>query len=359
MKTYAYNGASNTPTLYSVKNQNQFYIYNDSKLTKINTEEPLYKFGAIADVHRLEVYSDSLPGYQKHFHNAIEYLTNQGCEFLCLPGDLTTSYTTGEWNALKSYIDNSPIPIYASNGNHDYLTIDSIETYTGHPFRYTLEKHGDLFVFIGVRGYSGSSTLNSDDIDWLSNIFSTNAHKRIFLFCHARPTDGCGNINGIYPLALESTELNSLLRIYKNVIYFHGHSHLKLEFGIKYGDSANYDNKYGRWNIHTPAIVASRDGGVDDTPENIRSYVLNKSQCYIVEVYHNKIVLIGKELGEYEDGARVPSSNYAYNIGDMILKDGVLYKSTINTTTYETWNPAHWELVGRDYIVKYELPTMF
>ena len=108
-----------------------------------------------------------------------------------------------------------------------------------------------------------------------------------------------------------------LLRHYKNVILFHGHSHIIYELQTKTNEyPANYDYHFGIHSIHLGSItqprVKTEDGSAKDSAG---------SQGSVVDVYENHIIVRGRD---FITGEFLPIATYCF---DTTLK-------TVEANTY-------------------------
>lgn len=264
--------------------------------------EKLYSFGAISDIHLQ--YSTAQADFQKAltFFNETEDVA-----FTCICGDLTQVGTDANLSVYKNYVDTySPdTPVYAIAGNHESYAEDwsqngeavvrsRIETYTGKPLYYSFTHGNDVFIMVGV--CVDGADFGTGGLQWLYETLEANRNKRCFVFQHIRPDDSCGNAYGIYANDIwngtQSVVFENLMKHYKNVIFFHGHSHLKFDLQTK-DNLANYDNKYGIHSIHIPSLAAPRTGNIDGTG---REELYAESEGYVVDVYANHIVLRGRDF---------------------------------------------------------------
>lgn len=261
--------------------------------------DKLYSFGALSDVH---LQYDTA---QTDFQRALTYLNNtEDVDFTCIAGDLTSTGSDSDLAQYKSYVDTySPnTPIYAITGNHEaYRGSDLpnvIEQYTGHPLYYSFERGNDVFIMVGVKGDSSGNLFTTAELQWLYETLEANRNKRCFLFEHVRPQDACGNAYGIYSYDIwggtEQTVFESLLRHYKNVVMFHGHSHLKYNLQTK-TNKANIDkDTFGTWQVHISSLAVPRTG--DPSGASSRVEVYADSEGYVVDVYENGILLRGRDF---------------------------------------------------------------
>ncbi len=275
-------------------------------LTPPNKEKKLYGFGALSDVHYLS--NDS----QTDFIRALNYFNNSNeAAFICVCGDLTSNGTDSELKQYKNDVQlYSPnIPVYAIAGNHDtYSSLQSnIEEYTGQPLYYTFERGNDVFIMVGISADGESNFLSNEALQWLYEVLESNRNKRCFLFFHVLTEEGCGDAVDKYwgdklENATNSLVFKSLISHYRNVIYFHGHSHMRFRLQ-EYADNANYDNYFGCHSVHIPSISIPRDStnGVEVT------VYTDGSEGYLVDVYENGIHLRGRDFVE---GEFLPIASY-------------------------------------------------
>ena len=298
-------------------------IFNDSgqkvgtvslgNLSRKPTGEKLYSFGALSDIHLQ--YETGL----NDFIAAFSYLNNtEKVDFTCICGDLTSianDETMGDYQyCVRQYA--SKTPVYAVSGNHESYAVDwsqngeatvrrLVETYTGKQLYYSFTHGNDVFIMVGV--CAEPVDFGTGCLQWLYETLEANRNKRCFVFQHVRPDDSCGNAYGIYANDIwngtQSVVFENLMKHYKNVIFFHGHSHLRLDLQTR-TNLANIDTKYGKYSIHIPSLVAPRTGNLDGTG---RTELYAESEGYVVDVYKNHIVLRGRD---FVKGEFIPIAQY-------------------------------------------------
>lgn len=262
--------------------------------------DKLYSFGALSDIHLQ--YSTA----QDDFKKALTYLNEtEDVAFTCICGDLTDNGEASDFQTYKEYIETySPnTPVYECTGNHDcqdnMLSYDGIEAYTGHKLYYSFEQGNDVFIMFGVQYWdttNGTFTpFSNESLQWLYETLEANRNKRCIVFQHCLRFGGSGKPYSPYPTTdlLSCTSGNvfkSLMEHYKNVVWFHGHSHMKYDCQIDC-DYANYDRKFGCHSIHIPSLAVPRDY-VNDA----YAYMYSESEGYVVDVYRNHIVLRGRDF---------------------------------------------------------------
>lgn len=265
---------------------------------------PLYRFMALSDIHLTDETAN------EDFQRAMAVAESLGCAFTCIAGDLTVAGTDSELALYRSLARNCR----AISGNHEtahgnYITDASISPYTGDGLHYSFAQGDDVFVMVGYYGgyHEGNGGWRSDEfvsretLQWLYETLEANRNKRCFVFTHVLPHEhGVGNPNGLYKSALIWQTMDggvgqafmSLLRHYKNIVFFHGHSHTR--FGLQELDArANYSNENGYRSVHIPSLALPRDVSADGT-ELEKIYA--ESEGYVVDVYDGCIVLNGRDF---------------------------------------------------------------
>lgn len=297
-------------------------------LTAPDRGEKLYSFGALSDIH---YQYDTAP---EDFHRALTYLNEQeDVAFICICGDLTSGGTAEELTAYKNAVDTySPdTPVYAMMGNHDVRAglMNDIHNYTGHPNYFTVSHGNDVFIFVGNVADWTTDVLSTEELQWLYETLEANRNKRCFLFQHIRPTDGCGNALGLYKRSGTvdwggtcGTVFESLLSHYPNVVFFHGHSHLK--FYLQEHDKlANYDQIRGCHSVHIPSLAVPRDSDWAVNPSTVDVYAA--SEGYVVDVYENGIHLRGRD---FVKGEFIPVASYWLDTVDRTAEAGTYTDDT-------------------------------
>ena len=285
----------------------------------------MYSFGALSDVHI--GYDTAVADFQR----ALSYLnTQEKVDFICICGDLTGDGSDSQLAQYKSIVDgySSGTTVYAIAGNHEGMVAgiqSRIENYTGNPLYYSFEHGGDMFIMVGVIGgdsYSNSIVFAEGELKWLQETLEANRDKRCFVFQHifagvtyatssGYATEAvCGNAGGLYTNwcwhdTAECQTFEALMKQYPNVIWFHGHSHLR--YGLqKYGQLyANYSEAEGYKEVHIPSLAVPRqhdgdgDGKLDVLTEG--------SEGYVVDVYEKGVHLRGRDFAA---GTFLPVASY-------------------------------------------------
>lgn len=293
------------------ENGEKVYTIPLGRLTP-TTKEKLYSFGLVSDVH-IQPYNASIGGIiSTKLENALRWFEQQGTSFVCIPGDFVNrgfvnssgTFVTDEFEEYKRICDLFPnLLVYESCGNHESYNeniterLTELKYYTGADLCYAITQGNDLFIFVGQP--SGSVVMSDDDFQWLSETLETNSDKRCFVFVHSYIEEDSGDAkdlreNSIFDYwgTTKTNAFKELLNQYKNVILFHGHSHIKLEYQA-IDKCANYTQKNGFKSVHIPSLGRPRD---IDLSSSTTPYIDSEGQGYLVDVYEDCIVLNGMDL---------------------------------------------------------------
>lgn len=276
------------------------------------TGQKLYSFGALSDVHIGRETSET------DLQTALAYLSDtEKVAFTCICGDLSEDGSDNLLSKYKTIVGNRSV--YAIAGNHEGITANvetRIATYTGKPLYYSFTHGNDVFIMVGTIGgemYSNGVVFASGELQWLYETLEANRNKRCFVFQHIFAGVGkeavCGNAGGLYTNwcwhnTNECLVFESLMSHYKNVTWFHGHSHLKYALQ-KYGQLyANYGEADGYRSVHIPSLAVPRaDTNNDGSPDTVYA----ESEGYVVDVYENGIHLRGRD---FVKGEFLPIASY-------------------------------------------------
>lgn len=269
----------------------------------------LYSFGALSDIHLPKETGE------EDFQRAMEYLVGtEKVDFITICGDLTYNGTNAELANYKAKVNayRGNTPVYAVTGNHENYPNGVAEgdiegriaTYTGYPLYYSFTQGDDVYIMVGCRSNSAADLFTTAELQWLYQTLEANRNKRCFVFEHVFPWDGSGDVMDAYSTDLLSGTVGkvflSLMRHYKNVIWFHGHSHVKFD-GQIYGIMANIDTLYGMYSLHISSLAYPAEGDAD------RGYLYAESEGYVVDVYPDGIHLRGRD---FVKGEFLPISSY-------------------------------------------------
>lgn len=287
------------------------------------TGQKQYSFGALSDVHIIVNTAES------DFQKALTYLNdNVDVAFTCICGDLTENGTAEELAQYKAVVDaySSDTPVYAIAGNHErYNALSSgyLQTYTGKPLYYSFTHGNDVFLMCGCYSWATDGVFTHEYLQWIYETLEANRNKRCFIFQHVFPWGDCGNPGGLYYFDMFSgtkgSVFQSLLRHYKNTVFFHGHSHTKFDLQAIDG-KANYSDSMGYRSVHIPSLSVPRDI-VDSTLQNIYA----DSEGYVVDVYENGIHLRGMD---FVKGEFLPIASYWLDTTLQTIPAGTYTDST-------------------------------
>lgn len=280
-------------------------------LTPPNPAKRLYSVGVGSDIHL------SYTTGEADFQNALHYWNEEAkVDFICLSGDLSDIGTDDRLSKFKELVESySPtIPVYVSGGNHDAYDTSwnlreeaevsaSLQKWTGHPLYYSFEYGDDVYIFVGVC----KDIFSVSELQWLYETLEVNRNRRCFLFEHIFAPEGCGNAFGLYtgalPAGTRTDVFKSLLRHYRNVIWFHGHSHTKFH-GQEFNAMANYDKVFGCHSVHVPSIAVPR---TDADGDGVFQLEYQGSEGYVMDVYADGIHLRGRD---FVNGKFLPMASY-------------------------------------------------
>lgn len=327
-------------------------------------DERQYSFLALSDVHI--TYDTATTDFQRALQFAEAESNN--VNFTCICGDLTGYGTASQMSQYKAIVDANALtkPVYAISGNHETINaavIDSyVEQYTSKPlyysfgigadgllkendFAHTGKTYGDTVqdVFIMVGNYAcydqtkkdfvAGTQFSTAELQWLYETLEANRAKRCFVFQHIFPWGGVGNAGGYYKSnfwrgTTEATQkqadcFEALMTHYKNVVWFHGHSHLR--FCLQEIDKkANYSSADGYRSVHIPSLSVPRD-----IASGSLTTIYAESEGYQVDVFSDKIVLRGRDFIDNEqNGTWLPIATYQLDTTLQTIEAGTFTDST-------------------------------
>lgn len=336
--------------IYNENNQKVGHLNLGNLKTPTNIGNKKYSFGLFSDPHIIDE-SDT------DFKNALNYVCGtENVDFICITGDISSMGTNEQLQFYKTIVEKyATKPVYAVSGNHEGYNENGtnigsfIQTYTDKPLYYSFEKNGDIFIFMGLNSKIKGQIFTDDEWQWLYETLEENRNKRCFLFEHLFVHDSSGNggskYNNFMMSTTEESLFKSLMAHYTNIIFFHGHSHLR--YRVQEVDkTSNYSNALGCQDVHVPSIRTLRD--IDENGK-----LVSKPACsegYIVDVYSNHIILKGRDFitekflpiatycldttlkniteGTYTDSTGKINTSNSYNITNNLTN-----ASTNNTTT--------------------------
>jgi hypothetical protein len=294
--------------------------------------EKKFTYSSLSDIH---------VNYGKYFDNALDFLDKYGeIDFVAISGDISDGNESDlAW--YRETIRERLYKVYASAGNHDagynysfdnearkalwlkYVNenkasdlevVDIAENLID--FVYAPTKNDDtVFVFLSQTYYRYPSNPRADEyvllkeeqISWLEGVLEKYKDKTVLLYLHTflsdpdgEQDDAVGNLvsnsGTTYSLhfpkgSADEVAFRALMKKYKNVVYFSGHSHWMFDME-KYNENlhvSNFDGEYC-YMVHNPSVCVPRyvyesGGGISDAKGR-------KSEGWIVEIYDDVMILI-------------------------------------------------------------------
>ena len=247
----------------------------------------------ISDIHI--TYDTATEDFQK----ALTYLNdNIDVAFTCISGDLTENGTEDELTQFKSLVEeyskNTHVELIPGNHERFNLYREIYERVIGKPLYYSFEYGNDVYIMIGCYSWASDGVFTVESLQWLYETLERYKDKRCFIFTHVFPWGDSGNPKELYYFDIFSgtkgSVFLSLLKHYKNVILFHGHSHTK--FYLQEVDKkANYSEALGYRSVHIPSLAVPRD-----IESNTLTNIYSDSEGYVMDVYKNHVVLRGRDF---------------------------------------------------------------
>ena len=252
------------------------------------------------------------------FHLKRALSDSEGCrpqaDFFTIVGDITSRGSEENWalarDCFKKYKPAKNMLLAIGNhdgwGDDDYSAVISrfcrnMEQITGmkreKPW-FSQYVNGYPFIFLGSDDDSGcEASLSDEQVEWFAKEMEKAAgtEKPIFVFCHQ-------SINGKHGLPLtwdkdytpdqdpmdgglgvRSDEIEAIIKKYKNVYYFSGHSHMGLcgENSKKENGFASIEQEGDTVLINFPSLACGNHHG-----ENNEFGI-----GVVLEVYENKVVI--------------------------------------------------------------------
>lgn len=339
LKGYTPIGVSEKDRAYSLENtvvpplarsiiavRGQEKIIYDIPSDYLDLSGDVYVFGALSDVHYNRYSVSCEDDALIYFDLALDYFESIDADFVGIAGDISNA---GEEDSLIKYgdaIKDRSFPVFTVTGNHDVNALanglwneyisSNIEDCefgeNGLDFVYApAELEGDVFVFLNqIRwDYNSDSSMliTESQIQWLGKAFEENKDRQVYLFFHTflcgpdgEKHTGVGNIMNYggctytmpYTYGTKDESLfRDLLKKYKNVVFFSGHSHWMFEME-KYGKNANFSDFDGEYctMVHVPSVTEPRYTGDYETYRWGR--VGEYSQGWVIYDYGEITVLV-------------------------------------------------------------------
>lgn len=310
--------------------------YDIPEEKKNNFGEEVYSFGALSDLH-FNRYNGSLTGDDAliTFPNALNFFEAVGAEMVGMSGDLSANGERESFEYFHDIVSGYDFPVYTCTGNHDvndefvpenWQELINSGVYgenkaagvadvadNGLDFVYAPEGcEGDVFIFFSqVRwdyGESYSRLVTDEQLDWLEEQLEKYSDTTVFLFFHTflnqegdEPGMGEGNLvtnkGHTYDLpytsgAADEVRFRGLMKEYKNVVFFNGHSHWAYDMQSinPQLNITDYNGEYATM-VHVSSVTSPRRTSInsDDTSNEF----MRSSEGMLVTVYEDKIVFTG------------------------------------------------------------------
>lgn len=328
-------------TVLAYKNRILMGTYEIPEEKQADFGEKIYSFGALSDLH-FNRYNGSLTGDDATvtFPNALNFLKSFDIELVGMSGDISDQSERDSFEKFNKISSGYDFPVYTCTGNHDVTDAFSLANWqelmnvgvygeekadgvadvaaNGMDFVYAPENcGGDVFIFLSQYKWdynsSESRILTDAQLDWLETQLEKYSDKTVFLFFHTflnspvegeNPAMGEGNLmnNAGHSYDLPFTEgcpdeirFEALMKEYKNVVYFNGHSHWRYDMQELNPqlNIADYNGEYATM-VHLSSVSSPRTtkANLADTNE----HYMRNSEGMLVTVYEDSIVFTACEF---------------------------------------------------------------
>lgn len=280
---------------------------------------PNYEAAILSDVHIGAYGSDADSACRCKWRRALNW-TRGWADFAIVCGDVTYSGGVSEFDDYAALRDQHRAgPVHTITGNHDtksgetarnamITALQRTETALGATVQGSagwLFRQGEDLL-IGLHEYSEAEggLFAPGALDWLQAVLEENRNRRCFLFFHVRDDadDTAGNASGQYTAgtdiwyeaSAECRRFTAMLRHYRNVIWFHGHTHTTFAYqyiGGVWQDKANIDTHGEFRNVHISSVGYPRAKAGDSY-----TWLDRESQGYRMAVYDTYIRLAAVDL---------------------------------------------------------------
>lgn len=296
------------------------------------TDEKSYSFLAISDSHLSGSDTTNGDAYVD-LKRALAFGRDNGASFACVCGDVVDT-GTNEWyyQQAKSIRDAYTIPVYYVTGNHESFptsTIDNanltyVESYYtlpavkngNSPLYYSFTQGDDVFIMLGEYSAKQVTPFQDGELQFLYDTLEANRNRRCFVFFHIFNWDSGDSgvpYEGFYSFDIFANYQSqkqcfiSMLKHYKNTVWFHGHSHANFNLQ-RMTKTTIYSDALGYRSVHIPSITKPKTATeADKAAGNAGTEVVAESQGYLVDVYPNGIHLRGRD---FVTGAFLPIASY-------------------------------------------------
>jgi 3',5'-cyclic AMP phosphodiesterase CpdA len=276
------------------------------------SDVPLLSFFLLSDTH-ISVGESSMTD---KLHWALQDITSfeSKVEAVIFGGDLTDFGRASDYALLKKILNQYELPqVYGNMGNHDYYDVwlnsrgafaadtvpngktdaqsrERFQTFFGYQKPYNdFWVNGVHLILVSQEAYVeekpdvGEGAWYSDEqLAWLKETMKNHEDgKPAFVFIH-QPLPDPG-LNGRSHQLIRAKEFRSILKPYKNVFVFSGHTHRNFV-----GDNSHYNTQNTfHWFINSSVgrIRSNEPGGISKFAQGL-----------YVQVYEDRVVLRGREF---------------------------------------------------------------
>lgn len=321
---------------------------------------PNYEAAILSDVHVGAYGAASDSACRTKWQRALLW-THGWADFTVVCGDTTYNGSTAEFQGYAALRDaHRAAPVHTITGNHDtkggaaardaiVSALQTTETALGATAQgsagWTFRQGEDLYIGLHEYSETAEGLFVPGALDWLQTVLEENRNRRCFLFFHVfdDADDIAGNASGQYNAATdiwmessaECRRFTAMLRHYRNVIWFHGHTHTTFAYQYIDGvwqDKANIDLHNDFRNVHISSVGYPRAKAGDSY-----TWLDAESQGYRMAVYDTYIRLQAVDL---VTGATL----YSYAIDTTpyaVAADTFDDPITVATTYTDTTDAAH------------------
>lgn len=274
--------------------------------SKLIQDTKKYSFGLLSDIHIDTDTADQSYSISDFTSALTLFNSTDTIQHIVISGDIVKNGVLSEMETFRSLVNAQSLPVYCCRGNHDTYsecTLDNWKKYI-EPNGLYYEKviNGDAYLFLGMIMEDVANPFNELSLEWLEERLEYYRDQRVFLFQHIFIGE-TGNAGNMYPysegmLNTEGTtggKLIKLLKHYRNVVHFSGHSHLdfSLERVSPYANCAIRTDELCH-RVHTPSGSKPRQNDTDNPEDLYTNYA--GGEGYVIDVYNDYIILKGFDV---------------------------------------------------------------
>lgn len=288
-----------TTKIVGIDNSNNVISeYEIPSQLKKNLGTKKYTVGIVSDIH-IDAYEEDYGDSQNDFINALNFYNENTVDFIIVNGDLVNEGYEVDYQKYLELVNtySNNIPIKTIRGNHECYYdggYDASNTrfadYIGGANYYEYIRDNDVYLFLSCMKEAGDN-LTSEQTTWLTQKLAEYADKRVFLFTHY-PYGEVGSIgNLVDKTQMSNSTFLNLIKQYKNIVYFSGHSHINFESQElnKYANIKKASDMCHR--VHISSLARPR---IWNGSELVN--LSEGSQGYLMDVYDNGILLKGYDF---------------------------------------------------------------